>query len=290
MKKLSFSLFIACLLAACNASPPVVPVSSPSPSASAQPLASPSAPTTPQASTQLGVEVDMRALKAEDQALLRDQLIVISAALADQPTLSPTPLPAMYSPGQEVDLTPTAPAGAEVTTQPVWGPLKARAGQTLVFENLPAQRPIRVEARLNYRVPGKLNCEQGAVRTFVASGTTDQASDGRLKLSLSENTLSDLSACVYTHISGSVREPNGQPVRDARVVLRSLNAFVPFEKSMQTDAEGNYSFLVIPPGIQYEIQVEKAGYFPANRTEVPRDNTEGNLNFNRYDFRLQPAN
>lgn len=58
-------------------------------------------------------------------------------------------------------------------------------------------------------------------------------------------------------LHGTVRDPNGAVVNNATVTVRDEARA--FERSTRTDADGNYQFLLLPPG-RYTLTVEASGF------------------------------
>ena len=58
-------------------------------------------------------------------------------------------------------------------------------------------------------------------------------------------------------LRGTVKDPNGAVVSNATVTARDESRA--FERTTKTDAEGNYQFLLLPPG-HYTLTVEAPGF------------------------------
>jgi hypothetical protein len=65
------------------------------------------------------------------------------------------------------------------------------------------------------------------------------------------------SEAVSAQINGTVQDPNGSTIPDAKVTLS--NPDTGFTRQLTTGANGQYTFTLIPPG-KYQLRVEKEGF------------------------------
>ncbi|MBX5478719.1 MAG: TonB-dependent receptor [Pyrinomonas methylaliphatogenes] len=93
-------------------------------------------------------------------------------------------------------------------------------------------------------------------------------------------TIRQISA-TQASLIGSVREPTGAPVADARIIARHLSTGQ--ERSVSSDAEGNYRFSSLPVG-EYEVRAEAKSF----ATYINRSITLHVGSATRLDIVLQP--
>jgi len=67
-------------------------------------------------------------------------------------------------------------------------------------------------------------------------------------------------------VQGHVRDPQGQPISGASVTLR--NPATNLDRTVQTDASGNYSFLGVPLTGEYVLTVKAAQFTPAEQRNI----------------------
>jgi len=82
-------------------------------------------------------------------------------------------------------------------------------------------------------------------------------------------------ASIGGSISGAVKDPSGNLVPNADVVLREVNTG--FTTSAHTDGKGLYTLPVLPVG-RYELNIEVSGFRPYRRTDIVLD-TNASLTF-----------
>ncbi len=75
-----------------------------------------------------------------------------------------------------------------------------------------------------------------------------------------------LQADVTGVILGTVTDPSGAVVPDAKVVLRKADTGL--TRAVVTDASGNYEFLALPVGENYSVEVEAQGFTKSRQTGV----------------------
>ncbi len=83
-------------------------------------------------------------------------------------------------------------------------------------------------------------------------------------------------------VVGTIKDESGAVVPDAQVTITETSTNV--SRSVNTDANGYYSFPNLPPG-NYDVKVAKQGFASAQQTAVP-------LNVNstvRVDLQLRPG-
>jgi hypothetical protein len=81
-------------------------------------------------------------------------------------------------------------------------------------------------------------------------------------LALGALALPALAQSIAGSISGTITDPSGQALADARVVL--VNEATAAERASTTDGRGGFSFPAVQPGI-YTLRVERQGFQPHER-------------------------
>lgn len=310
------SLSIILSLSACQNTPVSVPQGN-TPEVAQTPSSDEAAQsaTNVKTSADLKVTLNFDHLSPEDQALAKKENYTIRIQPVALPTPSPeeTPLPVAltdiptreddpnYEAYQKIidsqstksfDIYPqwSFSGGVVVFSDSRTSLAGSNADSTWVLRDLPPNRDFELSVTASVPRYYKNSCSEVEPKVGFSYSKTERLTQGGMtemviqpqRFVQEETDDMSVSLCNIP-FTGQVFDAEGLALANVKIIARSLNTSVPFEKETTTNAEGRFN-LTLPAGVKAEFIASKSGYSMQTQTYVIQSNLQGDPNANHLVF------